>query len=305
MGGADGRLAPVSPKRRPTPDPTPSPAADGVSAGAPGEAPDAPSAADAAGTDAAGTDAAGTDALAADPLAADGPAGATADPSSDAVPAADDEGDASDAPDASDTSAADDQEPGEGDEGDGARRRAKKADGPPPPPERLEGAVEALLLAAGEALTAERVRDLLGLPSALHVREAVESIRTRWKAAGLAVEIQDVAGGHRVVTRPEYAEYVRRLWRRPAADRLSATLLETLSIVAYKQPVARAEIERIRGVQCGEALRQLLERRLLKVSGRSDQPGRPLLYATTVRFLEVFGLAGLEDLPNAKDLARL
>lgn len=190
-------------------------------------------------------------------------------------------------------------------EGTGSRRRTKSPDGPPPPPERLEGAVEALLLAAGEALTAERIRELLGLPSALHVREAVEVLRARWRTAGLAVEIQDVAGGHRVVTRPEYAEYVRRLWRRPAADRLSATLLETLSIVAYKQPVARAEIERIRGVQCGEALRQLLDRRLVKVSGRSDQPGRPLLYATTIRFLEVFGLAGLEDLPNAKDLARL
>lgn len=296
MGGADGRLTPVSPKRRPTPDPTPTPAADGTSAEAPGAAEQAPGAT--GGGDGAAP--VSSDAPnAADASDTSDAAGASADAPSDAVPAADDEGDASE------TSAADDQEPGEGDEGDGGRRRAKKADGPPPPPERLEGAVEALLLAAGEALTAERVRDLLGLPSALHVREAVEAIRTRWKAAGLSVEIQDVAGGHRVVTRPEYAEYVRRLWRRPAADRLSATLLETLSIVAYKQPVARAEIERIRGVQCGEALRQLLERRLLKVSGRSDQPGRPLLYATTVRFLEVFGLAGLEDLPNAKDLARL
>jgi segregation and condensation protein B len=188
-----------------------------------------------------------------------------------------------------------------------SRRRGKgeEARPPPPPPERLEGAVEAILLAAGEALSDERIRDLLGLPSALHVREAVDAIRTRWEQARLPVEIQEVAGGHRVVTRPEHAEYVRRLWRRAAADRLSATLLETLSIVAYKQPVARAEIERIRGVQCGESLRQLLERRLIKVSGRSDQPGRPLLYATTTRFLEVFGLAGLDDLPNAKDLARL
>jgi len=218
----------------------------------------------------------------------DGESGPEREPRADAEPGSDGESGA-------------EGEPG----AEGGRRRAKAPDGPPPPPERLEGAVEALLLAAGEALTAERVRDLLGLPSALHVREAVEAVRARWRSAGLAVEIQDVAGGHRVVTRPEYAEYVRRLWRRPAADRLSATLLETLSIAAYKQPVARAEIERIRGVQCGEALRQLLERRLLKVSGRSDQPGRPLLYATTVRFLEVFGLAGLEDLPNAKDLARL
>ena len=279
----------MSPKRRPTPDPTPSSPAADLPEGA----------ADATGPT-------GEPAAEGPSEAAAGAADATSDAVDDAAGAADEthaDGDAT----AAEGDAGGDAEGDADGDGDGERRRAKKADGggPPPPPERLEGAVEALLLAAGEALTAERVRDLLGLPSALHVREAVEAIRTRWKAAGLAVEIQDVAGGHRVVTRPEYAEYVRRLWRRPAADRLSATLLETLSIVAYKQPVARAEIERIRGVQCGEALRQLLERRLLKVSGRSDQPGRPLLYATTVRFLEVFGLAGLEDLPNAKDLARL
>jgi len=186
------------------------------------------------------------------------------------------------------------------------RHRAPAEERPtPPPPERLDGAVEALLLASGETLSAERIRDLLGLPSVVHVREAVERLRARWSTAGTAVEIQDVAGGHRVATRPEYAEYVRRLWKKPAADRLSASLLETLSIVAYKQPVARAEVERIRGVQSGDALRGLLDRRLVKVSGRSDQPGRPLLYATTTRFLEVFGLASLEDLPNAKDLVRL
>jgi segregation and condensation protein B len=184
-------------------------------------------------------------------------------------------------------------------------RRRKAPSFAPPPAERLEGAVEALLLAAGESLSDERLRDLLGLPSAVHVRAAVEAVRARWGAAGLPVEIQDVAGGRRVVTRPEYAEYVSRLHKKAAADRLSKTLLETLSIVAYRQPVARAEIERVRGVQSGDALRALLDRRLVKVSGRSDQPGRPLLYATTTRVLEVFGLASLSDLPNAKDLVRL
>jgi segregation and condensation protein B len=188
-----------------------------------------------------------------------------------------------------------------------AKERRAKADPPPTPPpaDRLEGAIEACLLAAGEALSAERLRDLLGLPSAVHVKEAVAAIRARWEGARLPVELQEVAGGHRVVTRPEYAEYVGRLSRKGGADRLSKTLLETLSIVAYRQPVARAEVERIRGVQSGDALRGLLDRRLVKVSGRSDQPGRPLLYATTTRFLEVFGLASLADLPNAKDLVRL
>jgi segregation and condensation protein B len=194
-------------------------------------------------------------------------------------------------------------EPGEP-AGGGKKRRAERPT--PPPPERLVGAIEALLLASGDVLTPERIRDLLGLASALHVREALEQVRARWIAAGMAVELQEVARGVRVVTRPEYAEYVRRLSRVSADDpRLSQGLLETLSIVAYRQPVARAEIERIRGVQAGEALRALLDRHLVKVVGRSEQPGRPLLYGTTTRFLTAFGLQDLKDLPSAKELARL
>ncbi|MCP5069075.1 MAG: SMC-Scp complex subunit ScpB, partial [bacterium] len=106
-------------------------------------------------------------------------------------------------------------------------------------------------------------------------------------------------------TRPEFAEYVGRLQKRPQSDKLTKSLLETLSIVAYKQPVGRAEVERIRGVQAGEALRGLLERNLLKVVGRSDQPGRPLLYGTTDRFLTLFGMNSLKDLPTDGDLKRL
>ncbi len=194
----------------------------------------------------------------------------------------------------------------EADPPEGRPRRRKGAELAPPPPERLEGAIEALLLVSGDVLTAERLRDLLGLASALHVREALARLRERWAASGLAVELEEVAGGVRVVTRPEYAEYVRRLARAGPGDaRLSQGQLETLSIVAYRQPVARPEIERIRGVQAGEALRALLDRRLVKVVGRSDQPGRPLLYGTTTRFLTAFGLNDVKDLPSAKELTRL
>ena len=175
----------------------------------------------------------------------------------------------------------------------------------PPPPERLEGAVEAVLLVAGDVVRLNRLRDLLGLQSVVPLREAIEAIQARWAEAGLAFEIEAVGGGVRVVTRPEYAEYVGRLTRKPVSDKLSRALLETLCIVAYKQPVGRAEVERIRGVQAGEALRQLLDRRLLKVAGRSDQPGRPLLYGTTQQFLTAFGLDDLKDLPQPQDLKRL
>ena len=188
---------------------------------------------------------------------------------------------------------------------EGTKRPRARKPLAPPPPELLEGAVEAVLLAAGDVIRVERLRDLLGLPSVKPIRDALAKISTRWAAAGLAVELDEVAGGVRVVTRPDYAVYVERLARRPAGDKLTRTLLETLSIVAYKQPVGRAEVERIRGVQAGESLRGLLERQLIKVVGRSDQPGRPLLYGTTQRFLTLYGLKDLKDLPSAKDLRRL
>lgn len=191
------------------------------------------------------------------------------------------------------------------DEAAPAPRRRSRRDLSPVPPDRLEGAIEALLLASGDVLTLERLRDLLGLSSVLHIRDALTAIQARWVEAGLAVEVREVAGGVRVSTRPEYAEYVRRLSRRPEVGRLSRSLLETLSIVAYRQPVPRVEVERVRGVMCGDALRGLLDRGLLKVVGRSDRPGRPLLYGTTRRFLEVFGLRTLKDLPAKGDLKHL
>ena len=186
-----------------------------------------------------------------------------------------------------------------------AKPEKKQSPVKPPPPERLAGAVEAMLLVAGDVVRLERLRDLLGLPSLAPLREVIDQIKERWVTSGLAMELEEVAGGVRVVTRPEYAEYVGRLSRRPASDKLSRTQLEALCIVAYKQPVGRAEIERIRGVQSGEPLRALLERRLLKVVGRSDQPGRPLLYGTSQQFLTAFGLNDLKDLPSAKDFKRL
>ncbi len=191
------------------------------------------------------------------------------------------------------------------DKTDKPEKAKKKPDWPPPPPERLEGAIEAVLLVSGDVVKLGRLRDLLGLASVVPLREAIAAIQTRWSEAGLAMELEEVAGGVRVVTRPEYAEYVGRLSRRPATDKLSRTQLETLCIVAYKQPVGRAEVENIRGVQSGDPLRALLERRLVKVVGRSEQPGRPLLYGTTQSFLTAFGLKDLKDLPSPQDLKRL
>lgn len=189
-----------------------------------------------------------------------------------------------------------------------SRRRVRKAARPafePIAAEDLPAATQAILLAAGQVVKRERLVELLALESVAALDAILADIRRSWEAAGLPLAIDEVAGGLRVVTRPAYAAYVERLDRKTAGENLTRALVETLGIVAYKQPVGRAEVERIRGVQAAEALRQLLERGLIKVVGRSEQPGRPLLYGTTERFLVLHGLSGLDQLPTAKDLQRL
>lgn len=116
--------------------------------------------------------------------------------------------------------------------------------------------------------------------------------------------LQEVAGGFQMRTRPEHSEWIKR-YLQPNPVRLSRAALETLAIVAYKQPVIRADIEQIRGVDCGGILRTLLERRLVRVLGRREIPGRPLIYATTRFFLEVFGLKDLKDLPTPKEIEEM
>jgi segregation and condensation protein B len=113
---------------------------------------------------------------------------------------------------------------------------------------------------------------------------------------------QELAGGFQLMTRAKFAGWLRRLQAGPVELRLSAPALETLAVVAYRQPVMRAQIEAIRGVDCGEILRQLMERNLVRAAGRADELGRPYLYATTKRFLQVFGLRDLDDLPRAEQL---
>lgn len=166
-------------------------------------------------------------------------------------------------------------------------------------PRNLLGAVEALLWAAGEPLNLKKIAAVTGASGVGEVREAVAKLRSRFAARRSAIELVEVAGGLRLTTRPTYAPWLQRLFEGPGAGaRLSGAAAETLAIVAYRQPVVRAEIEAIRGVGCGDVLRQLLEVDLLRIVGRSEELGRPLLYGTTGRFLELYGLGSLEDLPD-------
>lgn len=164
--------------------------------------------------------------------------------------------------------------------------------------------VEALVLAAREPLAAAQIGRVVPGLDAAGAREILAALRADYDRENRGYELVEVAGGYRVRTRPELAEIVQRLeTERPA--RLSRAALETLAITAYRQPATRGEIEQVRGVDCGPVLRNLLERNLLRLAGHRDVPGRPLLYGTTRRFLELFGLASLEDLPSLRDLDEL
>ncbi len=171
----------------------------------------------------------------------------------------------------------------------------------PDPQRRL---VEALILASPEPLPAKRLADLVPRCPAERVRELVAELNAEYAARGRAFEICEVAGGFQMRTLPEFAPYVQQLQStRPL--RLSPAALETLAVVAYRQPVTRAEVEFVRGVDVGAVLRGLLERKLLRIAGHREVPGRPMLYATARRFLEVFGLASLDDLPTLREIREL
>ena len=134
------------------------------------------------------------------------------------------------------------------------------------------------------------------------IREAIEALNADYEAANRSFRIERVAGGLQVLTLPEYAADIARLKGVRQQSRLSQAALETLAIIAYRQPILRADLESIRGVASGEVLRGLMERRLVRIAGRAEEVGRPMLYGTTREFLEVFGLATLDDLPQAKEL---
>src|SRR5712691_4449598 len=160
--------------------------------------------------------------------------------------------------------------------------------------------VEALLFASDAPLEADRIREVLDLDAAAEARALVEALRERYATADGALTVVEVAGGFRMVTRPEIAPWLLRLARTRTKARLSRPSLETLAIVAYRQPVSRPEVDALRGVSSDAVLENLLERRLVRIAGRKEAPGRPFLYETTREFLIAFGLRDLGDLPKVE-----
>jgi segregation and condensation protein B len=162
--------------------------------------------------------------------------------------------------------------------------------------------LEAALLTSDRPIGVTRLAEALGAASVKAIHAAVERLNGQYEQTGRSFRIEQVAGGYQVMTLPQLGQLLETLNRSRQQTRLSAAALETLAIVAYRQPVLRAEIESIRGVACGEVLRSLMDRRLVKIAGRAEEIGRPMLYGTTRTFLEVFGLGSLSDLPNVEAL---
>ncbi len=168
----------------------------------------------------------------------------------------------------------------------------------------LKAIIESLLFASDTPLTVDKIKAILEVKDRNAVQDALKSLAEDCDSQERGFFLREVAGGYQLRTRPEYRQWVRRMKQsRPA--RLSRAAMETLAIIAYKQPVLRTDVEHLRGVDSGGILRTLLEKGIIRVLGRKDLPGRPMVYGTTKRFLEVFDMKDLSDLPTLKDLEEL
>jgi segregation and condensation protein B len=164
--------------------------------------------------------------------------------------------------------------------------------------------VEALLFASGKPLTAKEIHDCIPEAAIGEITAALRELETDYETMGRSFALREVAGGYQFRTANDFAPYVLKLFK-SSPSRLSRAALETLAIIAYKQPILRQEIERLRGVEAGGILRTLMEKELVKVVGRKNLPGKPLIYGTTRRFLEVFDLRDLDSLPKLREIKSL
>lgn len=164
--------------------------------------------------------------------------------------------------------------------------------------------LEAALVLADEPLTAKRLADVAALTGPTEVRQCIERLRALYDSNDSAFQIDELAGGYQLLTRPVFHPWLLRLRRTGHDLRLTAAALETLAVIAYKQPIMRAEVETVRGVQCSEVIRVLMEKGLVRIAGRHPSLGRPQLYATTKKFLQAFGLNAITDLPEVESLKR-
>ena len=210
--------------------------------------------------------------------------------------------DAGDADDADDTADDADDAADDADDADDAGEPGASAPADAAAEREIAATVEAILFATDSPLSASKIALLAGLPGRGQVKQAVAQLNERYDRMGCAFCIEPIAGGYQMLTRPQYHDVVSRLFKNKSDSKLSQAAMETLAIVAYRQPILRADIEAVRGVASGEMLRGLMDKNLVKIVGRAEVLGRPMLYGTTRQFLEVFGLNSINDLPNVESL---
>jgi segregation and condensation protein B len=177
--------------------------------------------------------------------------------------------------------------------------------GPAAAPADAKAVIEALLFATDAPLSPARIREVIGQMEDAEIRAAVGALRDEYREGRRAFDIFEIEGGFQVLSRPEFASWVERLFVERRKTRLSRAALETLAIIAYKQPIVKPEIEMIRGVSSDGVIKTLLERNLITITGRAEGVGRPLLYGTTQEFLNYFGLNSQSDLPKIEELREL
>lgn len=165
--------------------------------------------------------------------------------------------------------------------------------------------VEAMLFISDKPVTIEQIRDVVGNLDAGQVRQIISELNAEYEQLNRGIRITEVAGGFRMITPPQLAPFLRKMYKQRRAERLSKPALETLAIIAYKQPLTRLEIETLRNVNVDGVMSSLVEKGLIRITGRKNAPGRPFVYGTTRQFLEYFGLKSLDELPKMEDFTKL
>ena len=186
----------------------------------------------------------------------------------------------------------------------------KAPDETPCADQSIESQVEAVLLSMSRPLSEAKLVDMLGLGSVnskdkmpvTMVKQAIDHLNSEYAQSGRSFRIERLAGGWQLLTLSKFGPLLTRVHGAKLQGRLTPAALDTLAIIAYRQPTLRSELEAVRGVACGDVLRGLMERRLVRITGRAEELGRPMLYGTTSEFLRVFGISRLEDLPQAREL---
>lgn len=169
----------------------------------------------------------------------------------------------------------------------------------------IRGIIEALLFVSEKPVTLEQIKGVLATIGAADIKKAIEELKEEYDQKQSGMTIREIAGGYQMLSNSHYAAYIRTFYKTKHKEKLSKPALEVLAIVAYRQPVTRLDVELIRGVNSDGVITHLLEKELVKVTGRKDIPGKPYLYGTTKQFLEYFGLRSLEDLPKLEEFPNL